>query len=186
MSEPAEQASNANARAHELATLAARVCPDVCQQEPGRAIEIAMALLTAAHEAIGSSYDDPRQSLAAMEVDLRCSFEERDAELKPYKSFEPGVKFITGENRFDRALLRFRKFMRSLSSTEKVCEAAITKLRAEDFTSDQLDTLRADFVGWNAKDKSEEGRSKRAKRAAKEAEKAKVAKENKATEKNSV
>jgi hypothetical protein len=42
-------------QAQELATLAARICPDVCQKDPARAIEIAKALRAEARREISKS-----------------------------------------------------------------------------------------------------------------------------------
>jgi len=46
------------ARAQELATLAARICPALCQKNPSRAIEIAKALKDEAREKVGKVLRD--------------------------------------------------------------------------------------------------------------------------------
>jgi hypothetical protein len=147
-----------DARALELATLAARICPEVCQQESHRAIELAQALLEAAHAA-----SNPNRDLDL----LRRDAEKRDAELEPHRSFETGVKFITGEKRFDRAMPWFRKFIKTRSDSEKVCDEAIATARAKGFRTIQLDSLQAQFNQWKASDRSQTARTNRAKREAK-------------------
>jgi hypothetical protein len=148
-----------HARAFELAVLAARICPVLCQQEPTHAIELAQALLKAAHTAI-----DPDRELN----ELAELAQQHDAELEQYRSFEAGVRFITGERRFDRAMPWFRKFIKARSESEQVCDDAIASARANGFTTFQLSSLQGQFTEWKANDKSQTARAIRAKRAVKE------------------
>ena len=86
-------ANNAKPTPSELATLAARICPGLCQQQPARAIELALGLLEAAHEVIESRGE---------ESNLPLTLEARHAELSvdlgrtnshPSEALEVGMSF---------------------------------------------------------------------------------------------
>jgi hypothetical protein len=118
-------------QAQELATLAARICPGICQKDPSRAIEIAKALRAEARREIsksgggkelwkvmceitadqgrkeaqarGEQFDERfHEGLASVyDMDLvddlpRKLVEYLDPIYKKYRSFESGVKYITG------------------------------------------------------------------------------------------
>jgi len=135
-------------QAQELATLAARICPGICQKDPSRAIEIAKALRAEARREIsksgggkelwkvlceitaeqgrkeaqarGEQFDERlhEELASAYDMDLvdnlpRKLVEYLDPIYKKYRSFESGVKYITGEKRLDRAMPWFRKFIKS-------------------------------------------------------------------------
>ena len=95
---------------------------------------------------------------------LRRASERYDKVVGSPCKFERGVKLITKEKRFDRAMPWFRRFLRSRSDSEKVMEAALETCRAEGFTPLQVPALRRDFNEWKAKEKSQTARINRAKR----------------------
>ena len=87
-----------------------------------------------------------------------------DTLLGRYRPFERGVKLITQENRFDRAMPLFRRFVRSTRENEKACEEAINEARGKGFSLLQLIQLTGAFPDWKAKEKSRIARTKSAKR----------------------
>jgi hypothetical protein len=91
-----------------------------------------------------------------------------DTVFEKYRSFEPGVKFITREKRLDRAMPWFRKFIRSRTPNEQACNMEIAKARKDGFTGARLFTLNWDFDGWKVKEKSRMARTKSAKRKKKD------------------
>jgi hypothetical protein len=131
------------AQTQELATLAARICPQLCLGDPSRAIKKAQALLDAAWSEIAEPLTDSIVQ-AARKVSIEGGFREEflgadDDGLKKawlaavrsgtwmeltygcvprelveyyhscHRLFESGVKYITGEERLDRAMPWFRK-----------------------------------------------------------------------------
>jgi hypothetical protein len=78
--------------------------------------------------------------------------------------FESGVKYITGEERLDRAMPWFRKFIGSRTPNEQACNIEIAKARQDGFTVAQSQRLRDDFYDWKAKEKSRIATIKSAKR----------------------
>jgi hypothetical protein len=175
----------------ELATLAARICPELCQKNPSRAIEIAQALLDEARRKIDKAgggkvnfkafveaviekmemegtvvEEDEKKAFRSVPFDGRKVFEYFNAKFG--SSFEPGVKFITGENRLDRAMPWFRKFIGSRTPNEQACNTEIAKARKDGFTGIQLSKFQAAFGGWKTKEKSRIARTKSAKRKKKD------------------
>jgi hypothetical protein len=193
-----------DAQKKELATLAARICPELCQKNPSRAIEIAQALLKEASRNIAKAGGGTALIRALMEMAMESTevqmkemglvideglrkailketwsegiidgFPRKVAEyldtlLEKYRSFEPGVKLITGEWRFDRAMPWFRKFIRSRTPNEQACKTEIDKARKDGFTGARLCTFKWDFDGWKVKEKSRIARTKSAKRKKKD------------------
>jgi hypothetical protein len=80
------------------------------------------------------------------------------------RPFEYGVKYITGEERLDRAMPWFRKFIGSRTPNEQACNIEIAKARQDGFTGVQLRRLRVDFDDWKPTEKSRIARIKSAKR----------------------
>ena len=68
--------------------------------------------------------------------------------------FKRGVKLITREKRLDRAMKRFKLFVRSRSDYRKRSKRAIAKSRKEGFAPHQIVILRRDYAVWKAKIKS--------------------------------
>jgi hypothetical protein len=83
-----------------------------------------------------------------------------------YFDFERGVKVITGENRLDRALPAFRRFLKSRFAKEDMAERAMAKYRKR-FAPREPYLLKDEFAKWKRKEKSRdaklsrEGRGKR-------------------------
>jgi hypothetical protein len=180
-----------DAQNKELATLAARICPELCQKNPSRAIEIAQALLKEASRNIAKAGGGVAVIRALMELAMegmvideglrkalleetwtegtigrwpRKVAEYLDSELEKFRLFEPGVKLITGEWRLDRAMPWFRKFIGSQTPNEQACNTEIAKARKDGFTGVGLVEFHNAFNNWKAKEKSRMARTKSAKR----------------------
>ena len=77
-----------HAQAQELASLAARICPELCQKNPSRAIEIAQALL---HEAERKTTKSEREAL--FKAFLEMVAESTEAEMKARgEVYDEGLK----------------------------------------------------------------------------------------------
>lgn len=82
-----------------------------------------------------------------------------------YFDFERGVKFITGENQFDRALPWFRRFLKSRFADETMAETAIAEYREKRFAAPQkVDSLKNEFAKWKREEKSRNASQARGKR----------------------
>ena len=85
-----------------------------------------------------------------------------------YFHFERGVKFITGENRLDRALPWFRRFLKSRFANEDIAERAMAEYREKAFASvEECYSLKDKFAKWKCQEKSrlaQESRKTRGKR----------------------
>jgi hypothetical protein len=176
-----------------------RICPDVCQKDPSRAIEIAKALRVEARREIsksgggkevwkvlceitaeqgrkeaqarGEQFDERFHEAwaSAYDMDLvdnlpRELVEYIAPKFTKYRSFESGVKYITGEKRLVRAMPWFRKFIRSRTQNEEACEMEIVKRRRDGFTPGKLLWLGMHFDLWKPKEKSLIAKTKSAKR----------------------
>jgi hypothetical protein len=78
-----------------------------------------------------------------------------------YFDFERGVKAITGENRLDRALLWFRRFLKSRCSNEDMAQSEIAKYRKEGFASRAPWLLKNEFAKWKREEKSRNAKMSR-------------------------
>jgi hypothetical protein len=81
-----------------------------------------------------------------------------------YFDFERGVKFITGQDRLDRALPWFRRFLKSRFANEDVAEKAMAEYREKAFAPEQLDSLKDAFAKWRTGEVSRTRSEARAKR----------------------
>jgi hypothetical protein len=78
--------------------------------------------------------------------------------------FESQVKVITGQNRLDRALPWFRRFLKSRFANEDMAERAMAKYREMVFAPQDLDSLKDAFAKWRTGEvwrKRREARGKR-------------------------
>ena len=71
-----------------------------------------------------------------------------------YFDFERGVKVITGENRLDRALPAFRRFLKSRFANEDMAERAMAEYREKRFAPLEPYSLKDEFVKWKRLEKS--------------------------------
>ena len=82
-----------------------------------------------------------------------------------YFNFERGVKFITGENRLDRALPWFRRFLKSRFANEDMAEKAMAEYRQKRFAPREPYSLMDEFAKWKRKEKSRNAKLSREARA---------------------
>jgi hypothetical protein len=71
-----------------------------------------------------------------------------------YFDFERGVKVITGENRLDRALPSFRRFLKLRFANEDLAERAMAEYREKGFAPREPYSLKDEFAKWKRKEKS--------------------------------
>jgi hypothetical protein len=86
------------------------------------------------------------------------------ARFRGYWDFESQVKVITGQNRLDRALPWYRRFLKSLFANEDMAERAIAKCREMVFAPEYLDSLKDAFAKWRTEEVSRKRREARGKR----------------------
>jgi len=94
------------------------------------------------------------EELLRLEQRLERTNQRLDRIIGAHCKFERGVKLITKEKRFDRALKWFELFIRSRSDYKKRFRRAMAELRRGGFAVHQILILRRDFPGWKAKIKS--------------------------------
>lgn len=82
-----------------------------------------------------------------------------------YFDFERGVRFITQENRLERALLWFRRFLKSRITDEDLVERTMAEYRENAFTSvKESYSLKDKFAKWKCLEKSRLAQEARGKR----------------------
>jgi hypothetical protein len=110
---------------YELATLAAQICPQLCQVDQESAIALAQKLVRVARSAI---LDEIRGRL----------------ELMQHTDYRDGVLLITERNRVDRAESRFLKYLTEDHGTKKA-QALLAGYQKNGFTRLEAITLAAQF-----------------------------------------
>jgi hypothetical protein len=106
---------------YELATLAARICPELCLKSPVEAIGKAKELLSAV--TVEDWVSDAR---------LVAAMKEKMQKLRrPYKE---GIKIITRQDKPYRAEEYFERFLEYKHSTKKAAAAALSVYEAKGFT----------------------------------------------------
>src|SRR5215470_13007568 len=86
---------------YELATLASKICPDLCMENPTEAIDVVQRLLKEAEVALWQQEQYEREREEANRYDAETRMD-----------WASGVRRITGEQRLERASKRFIKFLR--------------------------------------------------------------------------
>jgi len=84
--------------------------------------------------------------------------------FRGYCDFESQVKVITGQDRLDRALPWFRRFLASRFANEDMAERAIAKYREMVLAPQDLDSLKDEFARWRRGEVSRKRREARGKR----------------------
>ena len=86
------------------------------------------------------------------------------ARFRGYCNFESQVKVITGQDRLDRALPWFRRFLQSRSANEDMAEKAMAEYREKTFAPEQFDSLKDAFAKWRTEEVSRKRSEARGKR----------------------
>jgi hypothetical protein len=86
------------------------------------------------------------------------------ARFRGYCDFESQVKVITGQDRLDRALPWFRRFLKSRFANEDMAEKAMAEYREKAFAPEQLDSLKDAFAKWRTEEVSRKRSEARGKR----------------------
>jgi hypothetical protein len=137
---------------YELATLASRIDPERCASAPEEAIAAAESLLSEAQNAI-----------AVVEKRERKHEEEWTAHAKrltdTHLDWVRGIKDITGENRRDRATMRFTQYM-AQGASPKV-KAEFSRYKRDGFTLADVNLLQFEFRHWRKQPKRKKGKQGR-------------------------
>ena len=131
---------------YELATLASKICPDLCMENPTEAIDVVERLLSAARTALWKQEQDQRE----LEEINRHTAETR-------MDWARGVRWITGEQRLERASKRFIKFLREQNPDG----VELITCKREGFTIDEAWWLEHLYEMWKEKPKSKKGKQGR-------------------------
>ena len=131
---------------YELATVASKICPDLCVENPTEAIAVVQRLLSAARIALWQEEQNERE----LEESNRY-----DAETRV--DWPSGLKSITGEQRLERASKRFIKFLKE----QKPDGIELVACKREGFTIENAQWLGHLYEMWKEKPKSKKGKQGR-------------------------
>jgi hypothetical protein len=99
---------------------------------------------------------DPEEARLRQVGEQQDSFDrehENDPDSFFHKGYKQGVKLITGEKRWDRALPKFRAFLESQPETKEAVEQLLVRYRQNGFTGAKIIRLQHDFAMWKAEEK---------------------------------
>jgi hypothetical protein len=131
---------------YQLATVASKICPDLCVENPTEAIEVVQRLLSAARMALWQQAQNERE----LE-----ELNRHDAETR--MNWASGVRSVTSEQRLERASKRFIKFLKE----EKPDGVELVACKREGFTIENAQWLRHLYEMWKEKPKSKKGKQGR-------------------------
>jgi hypothetical protein len=120
---------------YELATLAARICPELCLKSPVEAIGKAKELL--GFVTIEDWMSDARMVAAIKEKMQKLR--------RPYNE---GIKIITGQDKPYRAEDYFGRFLEYKHGTKKAKAAALSVYKEKGFTEAEVAKLQKEFAEW--------------------------------------
>jgi hypothetical protein len=133
---------------YQLATLASRICPELCVSDPKEAIAFAERLLCEAREAIHRAHQE----------EGRKDFERHEAELGR-EAWITALKEITGQKRRDRAVERFLAYAEHEESAES--KQLLNSYKRDGFPISELLTYRELFRNWLKQPKRKKGKQGR-------------------------
>ena len=140
---------NESLRAYQLATLASRICPELCVSDPKEAIASAERLLCEAREAIHRAHQE----------EGRKDWERHEAELGR-EEWIIALKVITGQKRRDRAVERFLEFMEHRWPGR--WKQLLDGYKRDGLTEDEdIYYLKRDFMAWLKERKRKKGKQGR-------------------------
>jgi hypothetical protein len=119
---------------YQLATLASRICPERCTSDPKEAIAAAERLLQGAKVAIERAHQE----------EGRKYWERYEAEI-PRLNWIHALKEITGQNRRDRAVKRFRAYM---EHEEPEFKQQVNLYERDGFPADEMFAYQELFRKW--------------------------------------
>jgi hypothetical protein len=131
---------------HELATIASKICPDLCVENPTEAVEVVQRLLSAARLALWQEEQNKRE----LEESNRY-----DAETR--MDWPSGLKSITGEQRLERASKRFIKFL----TEQNPNGVELIACKRDGFTIEDARWLQHLYGMWEQKPKPKKGKQGR-------------------------
>ena len=132
---------------YELATLASRIDPGRCINNPKEAIAASERLLQEAEVAIERPYEEER----------RKERKRYDASV-PRVNWVPALKEITGQKRRDRALERFQAFM---EHEEPKYKQQLNLYKRDGFPADEMFAYQDLYMNWTKQPKRKKGKQGR-------------------------
>jgi hypothetical protein len=136
-----EKASTTGVTPYELATLATRICPELCATDPQRALHHAVDLLNKAEYELWQAKEAEKYS------------EEAEKTLDEIREdWVRGLKQITGERRRERATKRFAKFIAHTRPGK------LNHYKRNGFTLNEIHDLVQDFTNWKRQPKRKKGK----------------------------
>ena len=137
---------------YELATLASRISPRLCIDDPEAAVAAAETLITHASILIRRDEDQLNATVQQYREEMR---QYREATIDWFQ----GVKGITAEGRRDRATQQFANFIRQGAPPSEKEKLALYKDRG--FSPEEFDLLQHLFREWKRQPKRSKGRQGR-------------------------
>jgi hypothetical protein len=134
-----QSASTTKVTPYELATLASKICPGLCVENPKEAIAVVNRLLSAARRRLWEDEQNEREVEEAYKYEAETRID-----------WASGVRSITHEQRLERALKRFTKFIRE----ENPDGVELITCKREGFTIEHAQWLEHLYGGWKEKPKS--------------------------------
>ena len=135
---------------YELATLAARISPERCLEEPQSACDAAVRLLCYAFIVL------------IEQRDLHRAGKEKNTILRETRiDWSRAIKDVTSEARRDRAIKRFKQFLEYLYPGE--AEERLTNYKRDGITLRDVSGLRDVFRLWRQQSKRKKGKQGRRK-----------------------
>jgi hypothetical protein len=139
---------NESLRAYQLATLASRICPELCVSDPKEAIASAERLLCEAREAIHRAHQE----------EGRKDWERHEAELGR-EEWIIALKVITGQKRRDRAVERFLAYAEHEESAES--KQMLNSYKRDGFPVSEMLAYRELFRKWHKQPRRKKGKQGR-------------------------
>lgn len=132
---------------YQLATLASRIDPERCRNDPKGAIVAAEQLLQEAKVPGERAHEEER----------RKDSEREEAEI-PRVNWIRALKEITGQKRRDRAVKRFQAFM---DQEEPKYREHLNLYKRDGFPADEMFAYQHLFLGWLKEPKRKKGKQGR-------------------------
>ena len=131
---------------YELATLASKICPGLCMENPKEAIDVVQRLLSAARRELQEEEQNEREieDLNRWEAETRMDW-------------GSGIRSITREQRLERASKRFIKFL----GEQNPGGVELISCKRQGFTVADVQWLQHLYENWKEEPKSKKGKQGR-------------------------
>jgi hypothetical protein len=143
---------------YRVASLAAQINPRLMEKNPTAAINLAWKRFGDTGRILSKMVSDTWQETKAEEA--RAQAEAEQAWVDNFRAeYQHGVKLITGEKNWDRALKKFKRFITAKKLTDSSSlEEKLEKYRKHVFKGPELAAEVRDFTEWWKQEKSGQAR----------------------------